>query len=102
MPQALDDRTTFNGILHYETFTVTRWIKDQPSTAAYWRNVAEKVYAHCQKMGDPVLMLSQLLEERHLATIPANCGVYGDLILATLRRVDWNEVAVEILATVDS
>lgn len=92
--------TTFKGIPHYETWIVTKWIKDEPMTFNYWQNEARKVYNQTRIEGDPVVKLSDLLERRHLMQIPPRVGVYGDLIRATLQRVNWREVAVEILALI--
>lgn len=92
--------TTFKGIPHYETWTVLKWIKEDRLSFNYWQNEARKVYRQTQKEGDPVVKLAELLERRHMDYIPPRVGVYRDLIEATLTRVNWRDVAVELLALV--
>lgn len=90
--------TTFNGIPRYETWTVLNWIQKDERISAFWKNEARKAYAQTREVGDPVVKLAEMLEERHMAAIPLSMGVYVDLITATLRRVEWREVAETILA----
>lgn len=93
-------QTTFNGILHYETWTVTHWINQAPHVKAHWGRVAQRVFDQCRDKGDPVVKLSEELESWHYKRIPSIGGLYADLLQATLRRVDWAEVAVSLLAQV--
>lgn len=90
--------TTFNGIPRYETWTVLKWIKEDPRISAIWNSEARKAYSQTRQVGDPVVKLAEILEQRHAAAIPVSPGLYADLIAVTLRRVDWREVAETILA----
>lgn len=101
MDQNSNSQTTFNGILHYETWTVTHWINHAPHVRAHWRRVAQQVFNQCRERGDPVVKLSEELESWHYKRIPTIGGLYADLLQATLRRVDWAEVAVSLLAQVN-
>ena len=89
--------TTFNGIPRFETWTVLKWIQEDPRIKAFWNAEARKAYAQTREVGDPVVKLAEVLERKHTAAIPISIGVYGDLITTALRRVDWREVAETIL-----
>lgn len=92
--------TTFNGIPHYETWTVLNFIRENAGASVYWHKAASMVYLQTRERGDPVMKLAEMLEKSHNDTIPERVGVYGELLKATLRRVQWRDVAVQLLGEV--
>jgi hypothetical protein len=96
-----NSQTTVNGRFHYETWTVKHWLNNAPQVKAHWSKVAQQAFEQCRERGDPVMKLSEELESWHLEKLPGIGGLYADLLKATLRRVDWAEVAVSLLADVE-
>lgn len=96
---------TCNGWTNYETWNVALYI-DQDAQE-YWLDVALDVYHHAYDNADASSPLSvgqqaacdlaDQLKADHEENAPELNGTYADLLNAALSRVNWYEIAKNIL-----
>jgi len=105
-----NDERRYNGWTNYETWTVSLWLDNEEPTYRYWREVA----AECRhEVGDSTqvcdgdctveeaasFMLAQKLRREITGASPLqNPSMYGDLLLAALNEVNWEEIALKWLS----
>lgn len=109
--------TTYNGWTNYETWVVGLWIDNDESTQTYWQEAAQQAYddtkdtlsANARLTGvEPftrkeraAFELRDLLKEQHEEALPELEGFAADLLNAALGEVNWHEIALSLLDSVE-
>jgi len=79
----------YNGWSNYETWAAKLWIDNDQGSQEYWSETA--------RMCDNVHDLTFKLEQHHWERMPdLPNGIYWDLLLSSLRVVDWYEIALAL------
>jgi hypothetical protein len=100
---------TYNGWANYETWAVALWLDNDEGSYEWVRELARDAYDHATEStyatrGECVAWsLAEHLKEHHeecnpLADAPAT--VFDDLLSAALSRVDWLEIAHNVVTEV--
>ncbi len=92
----------YNGWSNYETWNVKLWIDNEEVSYEHWRERAEE----CRDDADGDLdaarqSLADELESHYDEFAPTTRGVYADLLNHALGRVDWHEIAANMLDELD-
>lgn len=93
----------YNGWTNYETWLVNLWL-DNDGGGERWREEAERVIAdntdsddHDAIRDNAVAFIADEIKAEHEAAldeiIPEGSGVFQDLLSASLRHVNWHEIA---------
>ncbi len=104
-----NEREKYQGWTNYETWTVSLWLNNEEASYRYWRNAARRHRRdalQCERVIDGTWteveaakfnLADQLKEEITDAGPLQNASVYGDLLDAALKEVDWQEIAQSLL-----
>lgn len=99
----------YNGWTNYETWAVSLWIDNEESTQTYWRQEAARETeqaVNCQMVEDGTwtikeaarFSLAERLKEEITDTAPEmTASVYSDLLQRSLDRVNWKEIAHNLI-----
>ncbi len=86
---------TYNGWKNYETWAVKLWIDNEEPIQDFWLEAAREA----SKLDGPVTVLERQLEcyyeDDNFPAVGNN--VYSDLLAASLRSVDWQEIAASLI-----
>lgn len=82
--------TKYNGWTNYETWNVALWMGE---SASYYDEMAYGIAKGEDSRDDAVYALSKALESEHDENMPELTGCYSDLLSASLRAVNWYEIA---------
>jgi len=78
---------SYNGWTNYETWNVALWLDNDEGSESYMRDLAEDI-------SDPYKLaraIQEFVEEGN--PLSGQASLYSDILSATLREVDWEEVA---------
>jgi hypothetical protein len=96
--------TTYQGWTNYETWNVNLWLVNEQSDLERWQGRA-KAMLETHGPRKAVSVLAQLLEAHYdeeayswIDDQPPCC--FSDLLLASLRQVNWREIAERVLEDV--
>jgi hypothetical protein len=100
--------TTFNGWANFETWNVKLWIDNEQALSAYWREQARTCWGgaaadeYTTKSQRALYDLADLLKTEITASAPdLGESLFGDMLLAALGKVHWDEIADSLLAEID-
>lgn len=102
----MDDRT-HNGWANYETWVVNLWLDNEEGIHDYWREQARHQWqiatatSYSTREEEALQALVDILKDDHEEESPELTGVYCDLLKAALEEVNWREIAVHFMDTVD-
>lgn len=92
----------YNGWSNYETWVVKLWIDNEEGSYNYWRERAQEVANEYGKEdSDGKQTLATELQEQHEEAQPETRGVFADLLGHAMGRVDWWEIAENMLDDVE-
>jgi hypothetical protein len=86
----------YNGWTNYETWAAKLWIDNEEVSYRYWKAQAEE----CAKTDAPAWDLAIRLRDETREKAPKSHlmpGLYGDLLMTALDRVNWNEIAESMI-----
>lgn len=94
----------YSGWTNYETWNVKLWMDNDQDAQEAWHDSATTLRAmYAQK--EAILILAEQLEVHYsheagywLESAPPCC--FSDLLLASLRQVNWREIAEHVLEDV--
>jgi len=97
------------GWSNYETWTVHRWIDSDEESKSYWEEQAEKFFDPYEGRGGGEQravskLADQLKDEVEDAAVEilkagrAERSAFSDLLTTALLKVDWEEIAGEMIA----
>ena len=98
--------TTYQGWTNYETWNVNLWLTNDQASLVAWQGRATAILA---EYGEPkaVFVIAKQLEEHYgdeagywLESAPPSC--FSDLLLASLREVNWREIAEALLEDIQA
>lgn len=83
----------YNGYSNYETWCVNLWIDNEEITQEHYieRAKALREDAHAERY------LADEIENEVKDNMPATQGMYGDLLTSAIDKVNWREIAANIL-----
>jgi len=91
----------YSGWTNYETWNVKLWMDNEQAAQEAWHNRATELCTEHEGRA-AVLILAEQLEEHYgheagywLESAPPCC--FSDLLLASLRQVNWKEIAEHLL-----
>jgi hypothetical protein len=92
----------YNGWTNYETWNFKLWL-DNDGSDEYWKERAEDIWNRSDeddedRSSDAVKELENELEHSAYENMPEVGGFYGDVLGASIREVNWREIAEHILA----
>lgn len=94
----------YNGWSNYETWNVKLWLDDESAAYDDVRALTREAN-ECDDHSDAVYMLSNALDTYVCEALPELLDIdlalpmmFGDLLAASLRSVDWYEIAESYLA----
>ena len=93
----------YNGWWNYETWVVSLWMDNDPSSYGYWRTATEEVWgesepdAHFTRKERARLTLADRLKDEHEELLPEVEGFASDLLGAAMSEVNWHEIAENLL-----
>lgn len=106
---ATDD--TYNGWSNRETWLVNLWLSNEPGSDELVREWADECIAETDEDESPdnrraeaAHDLADRIEAMHdeaMADMTGCVGVFADLLTGALARVDWREIADNIMSDVD-
>jgi hypothetical protein len=100
----MEDKT-YNGWNNYETWVAKLWMDNDQSTQEAIEEMAQEELDSAEgDKEEAAQSMATRLESMHdeaLADIVGVTGVFSDLLQHALGRVDWREIAENILADVD-
>jgi hypothetical protein len=91
--------TKYNGWTNYETWVVNLWLDNSQESQAYINEIAQSYYSSAEsdktftRLENAALAMKYELQEIHEANAPEVTGVYADMLNASLRSVNWYEIA---------
>ena len=94
----------YNGWKNYETWNVKLWLDNEQGTQELQREWAEQAKATPKnevwtREETTRFTLADIVKEFVEANVPdTEPSMYGDLLGAAISRVDWNEIAENILS----
>jgi len=106
----------YSGWTNYETWNVKLWMDNEQASQEAWNDRARRIRAGVTKTKEPsatteqehqeaLWLLAEQLEEHYdreadywLESAPPCC--FSDLLLASLRQVNWKEIAEHLLEDV--
>lgn len=84
---------TYNGWKNYETWVTKLWMDNDYGTYEFWKEMARD--------NDDVHTLSNLMKDDAMKHMPElGASFYSDILTAGLEKVDWYEIAENVLAEV--
>lgn len=90
----------YNGWANYETWNVALWMGNDGSDD-FWRERAEELVKD-EGREEAVADLAQEIEGQHDDNMPEVSGTYADLLSASLREVNWYEIAQHYVDDVEN
>ncbi len=110
-PGARPEETTYNGWSNYETWAVALWLDNEASTYEYVRGLARDAWddasptTYATRGQAAAWALAETLKDEHedanpLADEDVPASVFSDLLSASLGRVDWHEIAHNLVTEV--
>lgn len=94
-------QTEYNGWTNYETWNVKLWMDNEQDEYESWHDRAAELRAEHGSRKASIILAEQLEEHHgHMAGYWLEGKVpccYSDLLLASLRKVDWREIAESLL-----
>ena len=99
----------YNGWTNYETWAVNLHLTNDQGTDSYWREEAARQWEAAVQRPDyfsrseaaRYALAEQLKDEIEYGVPDLGCTLYGDLLNAALKEVDWNDIADGFLADFD-
>lgn len=86
----------YNGWTNYETWLVNLWL-DNGGSGEHWREYTEEHVGDGAERDDAVDHIADQIKAEHdealAEIIPEGSGVFQDLLSASLREVNWHEIA---------
>lgn len=82
--------TKYNGWTNYETWNVALWMGE---AGGYYDEMAQEIAKDEDSRDDAVYALSKALQSDHEENMPELSGCYSDMLSASLRSVNWYEIA---------
>lgn len=106
---------TYNGWTNYETWNVALWIDNEEGSYGFWNEQAQECWDQTREEDDKetrgdyaVSTLANRLEDHFrdasqelLDNANAGSSVWADLLGAALSEVNWREIAVGRMESVD-
>lgn len=102
----------YNGWANYETWCVALWLNNDEASYHFWRQAAheevrsvvelphvqEGIWTHWQAA--LIVLAERIRDACHENEKLNGHGFYGDLLISSLERVDWQEIAADFLTDV--
>ncbi len=101
----------YMGWSSYETWLVNDRLVEMDSAAAYWADMARDYLTQARRNladgnadVDAAASLADLLESSFTISLPALLlpGLWQDITAASLKRVDWPQIAMAFIRGVDT
>lgn len=87
---------TYQGWRNYETWVVSLWIDNEQGSQSYWQERAYHVMRRNER-NHAITLLADELRSEHEEAMPEVKGVFSDMLTAAMERVDWREIASNML-----
>ena len=84
---------TYSGWTNYETWNVALWMNNDQGEQEYWIERAEEL----RDVSD----LANEMQSQYEENTPTVTGCYADLLNASIRSVNWYEIAEHFIADLD-
>jgi hypothetical protein len=86
-------KDTYNGWTNYETWAVSLWVDNEPTSYQYWRELALTYLCGSQEKCDAVRDLAEQLKQQITDEAPTDAAsLYSDLLMAAISEVNWSEI----------
>ena len=94
--------SSYNGWSNYETWNFKLWM-DNDGSDQYWTERCEEVWQSGDeddedRSADATRQLEKELEDNAYENMPEVGGFYGDVLNASVREVNWREIAEHLMA----
>jgi len=95
----------YNGWTNYETWNYKLWL-DNDGSDEYWTERAQDLWNSSDeddedRSYEACKELEKELEDSAYEAMPEIEGFYGDVLNASIREVNWREIAEHIMADAD-
>lgn len=80
---------TYSGWTNYETWNVKPWMDNDEGGYHYWRDATKEATSAYD--------LARLMQAEHEENMPELTGTYADMLMASLREVNWLEIAEHMI-----
>lgn len=109
----IEKENRYNGWTNYETWAVSLWIDNEHASQAYWHQEAKRAIresVHCETVRGGIWtseeaarfhLAKQLKDEITDAGPDIGATVYTDLLQAALDSVNWQEIADNLITSLD-
>lgn len=84
----------YNGYKNYETWLCMLWIDNKRSAYEFYREMARKLDGDKDAA---IYELAQQIEKHILTWQPALVGLYADLMTSAIAKIDFYEIAKNIM-----
>jgi hypothetical protein len=99
--------TKYNGWTNYETWVVSLWLDNDQCSQEFWQEQARDAVQEAidNDESDPreeaISTIAQRLESEHDEGVPEVPGVFADLLNSALGRVEWRDIARNMIDEVE-
>jgi hypothetical protein len=93
----------YNGWTNYETWVANLWIGNDEGAYSYWMEQTKSLWNRCgthpgrTQEEDLEIQLSDMLKSEVTEEMPEVGGMFGDMLTASVGRIDWSEIAKGII-----
>lgn len=92
---------TYNDWRNYETWLVNLYIDNDRGEYDRWQEEAQSILNAATMEDSAVRELADTLKDEYEEVMPEVPGVWADLMSAALGEVDWHEIALNILESLN-